>query len=512
LCTIVVSVLIARRVAGITAAAVVAVLLLWHSTFVERGIEVRPDIGLALCAMIALYIEVVGWRLLRRHCVQGLALSAAFLFSNKAVVVCFAFGCVWLVRAIYHRRPGLVVLPFALWCVPVAAMFMAFAALGNLEDYLRVNWGQHFSYVSRSVNLGFPPERYFSGELPRNRLFVIAALAGLGFGLGAWIRLGYRRVIAGLAVVAMFMAMKATYFPLSFLAVAACAASAYFFRRDSLVRVRESHGVVAWVGLASLAALWINPFPFPYFHVSIIPPLAILAAILLAHIPTWLAPLARTGLSPAVVVACAVTQAMWSGAHLLDKARISNHFQHAVVREIHRLTEPGDTVFDLIGMTFRRDAYRAFSMTLSSLRRYGKTPDFPDMLPVFEQTRPTIVVASYRTQGLPKRERDWLRQRFTIYAGGIMVPGRSVSGLAPGQTAAFTVMQDRPFRYIGDGTLLVDGRPFSTGTLARGEYVLSTSDGIDKGRLLFAAVADPPPEILTEPHSLFEASDFVEMR
>ncbi|MGH2900733.1 MAG: hypothetical protein ACRDMZ_18805, partial [Solirubrobacteraceae bacterium] len=134
----------ATRLAGTpVAGALCAGLLLLHTTFVERGIEVRPDPALAFCVLGALAAGQLRRPLLQRNLLQALCLAAAFLFTQKAVFHCTAFGCFWLWQAVRERRVGLVLWPVALWTLPVAGMALWLLQQGALSAYLQYNvWNQ----------------------------------------------------------------------------------------------------------------------------------------------------------------------------------------------------------------------------------------------------------------------------------------------------------------------------------------------------------------------------------
>ena len=94
--TVVLCGLCAGRLGGLPAGLLAAGLALVHTTFADRGPEIRPDGPVALCLSAALLVELSGMRRLRRYGVEALLLSVAFLLTNKASFACFAFGCLWL--------------------------------------------------------------------------------------------------------------------------------------------------------------------------------------------------------------------------------------------------------------------------------------------------------------------------------------------------------------------------------------------------------------------------------
>ena len=211
-------------------------LALTETTLVERGMEVRPDGAVALCTAAGLAIELSGLERKRRYVLEGLVLSAAFLFTNKAVFVCLAFGCLWLVTAVRRRSLGLILRPMAAWVLPLAAAAGIMAWLGNLGQYFRLNILAAASEALGTTSFSpgsFGPWGFVRHEGLRNPLFFALALAGLAYGASAWWS-GWRTA-------------------------------------DPALRF------TTFLGAVLLASLWLNPYPYPYLQVTVLPTLAVLA-------------------------------------------------------------------------------------------------------------------------------------------------------------------------------------------------------------------------------------------
>ena len=223
--TVLLVVYCAKRLGGTTAALAAAPLMLFQTTMVERGMEVRPDGGLALCIVAALAIELRQRSSpLARFSAQALCLGAGFLFTQKAVFATIAFGCLWLLHAIRERRPRLVLQPALLWLAPLAAAMLVLLAFGSAREFFRQNIVDAFFAGAGAQYRGrFSPIPGLLLEGRRNVAFLLLGIAGVAL-------LAKRRHFA------------------------------------------------AFLAIALAASLWANPFPWPYVHVAAIPLFAIAGA------------------------------------------------------------------------------------------------------------------------------------------------------------------------------------------------------------------------------------------
>lgn len=445
--TLVLAGLCAWRLAGrAEAAALAAGLLVLHTTFVERGLEIRPDGLLAACALGALAFELFERRPLRRGCAQAALLAFAFLCTNKAILVCGAVGVLWALAALRERRPALLLAPAALFAAPLAATLGWLWATGALEAFLHYNVANQFQMVARTAlaETGFGPWRFVRQEGARNAVFCAAVLGGGGAVLGRCLR---------------------------------C--------EVGIPGLRAS----AWIAFASLVSLWVIPHPFPYQHVPVLPLLAVLAAVGCVRLsgPLVRAPLAL-GAAIALMLAGA---AAGSAPRLLAKARQTHEQQLALIERIGRMTLPDEPVFDLVGLYFRPDAYPIYLMTGAHFARYV-AGGFPPIAPALARSKPVVIGLNYRTNWLRGADREFIRSHYAHYDGSLFVPGRRLGPLAPGETQSFEVLRTKPFAWRGDGVLSIDGQPFARGVLEAGVHVLGSERGT-RGGLLVQEFAEPPP-------------------
>jgi hypothetical protein len=419
---------------------------------VERGIEVRPDGWLALCAVAALAVELTHLRRLHRFCLQALLLSLAFLFTQKAIVLCIAFGLLWLWTAWRERRPSLVLLPLLLWGLPVAGMLAALLLRESLGAYLEYNVYDHLPHLTRAARPGgsFGSWWAIRTESSRNLLFALLALPAL---------------VATL-------------------------------RRTGPVRL------VGLLAVASLLYLAVNPFPYPYTHVAVLPFFAIAIGVAVA---SWTGELGRGRQPRATIVAaaCLALAAVTSIPRLAGKVVLGNEYQLDVLHEIQRITTANDAVFDMAGLHARRDAYPVFTMTRVMYEGY-RHGAFPRMMPFWRDRGMVAMIENYRIHWLHPPERDFLSNNMVYWGHNIYVSGAGIRELAPGTTQPFEVLKRSRYRFEGDGDLLVNGTPITVGTLAPGEHVLSSPTGIRAGRLVLDLPPAPNPD---PPRPLFQSFD-----
>ena len=431
--TVVLSALAARRLANGWAAAATAGLLLFHTTFIERGMEVRPDGALALCIMAALLLELTpSIPPLRRHSWEALILGTGTLLTQKALFPVAAFGIVWIVSAWRERRPHLFVQPALLVVVPMLAALGIMAAIGNAREFLHQVPGDAVSAAVRAEKRGtFGPMGFVLQESARNLAFVLCAIGGLIY---ATIRRNDRGVQTTLIVAAV-----------------------------------------------AIVSLWANPFPWPYIHVTVIPLLAVLAGAAVGA--------AAPRSSGIIVVVAIVAAAATAAPRLFRKATASADVQFFTLREIGRITRRSDHAFDLVGLYFRPDAYRVYNMSGDTLRSY-RHGTFPPMLPELRRNAVAAVMFNYRTAALPREEKTFIGSHFTRYTGDIFLPGIDLTGVPAGEHRRLDVLAPRRFRVDG-AEVTVDGVPFRSGALTAGVHDVGIVRGAPWGRL----IADTPPPV-----------------
>lgn len=448
LATIALAARLAAKLRGPQAAWLVATGLLVHSTFVERGMEVRPDGALALAVLGSLALTTTTLRVSTVHLLQGVIMGAAFVFTQKAAIATFGFGLVWLGTAVRQRDWRLVVWPCLAWAVPIFLVAGAFAAVGALEPFIERNLANPVRVASRSrgLTMHFSPMPFLQLEGARNPVFYCVAVAGL----------------AG--------------------------ATALAITRPA---ARRSVATILVVGWVSFVGLWINPYPFPYFHVPIIAVLAVVASTLLPE--TWLVGSAGSIRRWAVAVVTIVALGWWSVPRLADRTRLRADIQFEHLRRTQAVTGPDDTVLDLVGLYFRQDAYPVWVMTGVMLARYG-AGEYPPMIETLRQSRPSVVGLNYRMLALPDDERRFISEHYAHGWGNLYVLGCKLDGLTHGEERTIELLSERLYRWTGEpGAVEVDGAPFSLGVLAAGTHRVRAVRAVAEGSLRIKTPWDDEP-------------------
>lgn len=423
--------LAARRLAGDLAGLAAAGLALLHSTFIERGIEVRTDGPMALLVTAALLLELSGLSRRRRFLFQALLLSLAFLLTPKSVFACVAFGSLWLLHALRERRFGLVAAPMAVWFLPLAITTAILAALGNLDAFWTTNFGDAAAMASRS-----------EGNLPQ----------GLGPGLTAlvlWAESRRNLLFVGLAVAGFLLGLTA-------------------WRREGDPRLR----FVVWLALWLFASIWVNPFPYPYFHVTVLPAFFLLAGLAVERLAKLLRLPALGASSLALLLLIFLGAAATSAPRLLRQAMPNIDRQFETLREVQRVTDPDDAVFDMVGLYFRPDGHPYYLMTSVTMARYAAGL-VPPIVPELRRRRVMAFIFNYRIAWLDGEERAFLEDHYVHYDGNIFLHGWSLGGLRPGESLEIEVLADEQFRYDGDGVILIGGEEFRRGPLAAGRHTVT---------------------------------------
>lgn len=445
----------AYRLTGEAASWIAGGLILTHSTMVERGIEIRPDGLLALGTVATLAVELTNWPRRNRVWVEGLVLGATFLATQKAAYVCLGFAFWWGWQALSERRIRLFVEPALLAVLPFLLLLAWLSAKSALGPYLRINVFDAISRVTGQMRTGGPfgPKEYILREGSRNIAFMILSIGSLV--TSAW-QLARRRVRGNRLLITL----------------------------------------LAWLAVATL---WLNPYPFPYLHITVIPVLAVLIAVQLTE--GWLVRKWRSKTRALLIAALTLVAASATSLpRLARQSHITQTTQLGVLSEVQAITDPTDSVFDLVGLYFRPDAYSLYWMTTPLLERY-RAGEFQPLIPTLRESKPAVFMLNYRTRSLPRQEELFLHDHFVHLDGPIFVLGVSIRGLGGSDSQKVDILKTDSYRYQGPLGLLVDGAPFVEGELNEGPHTLSTTQYIQAGRILLSRAAQhqadarPPFEI-----------------
>ena len=193
--------------------------------------------------------------------------------------------------------------------------------------------------------------------------------------------------------------------------------------------IRERRAALNWDGIlpetllfgVALTALFVNPNPYPYNLLHLVPYAFLLAfrygAIVWKQIPQ------RSAFAPLAICVIAFTHLVPFGVQTHRHWAMTNFRQEQLMGLTEDLTDPAkDTFFDGTGMVPSRSCdMRAFihGQSLKNLVN-GPGPHIPDIL---SANPPSVVILSYRTDWLPEDNQDFLRSRYVPMADDIMVLG-----------------------------------------------------------------------------------------
>lgn len=453
----------AYRLRGADTALLAAGLFVLYSTLVERGIEIRPDGGLALSVALATAC-LLGLPSHRpSYYCQGLFLGLGFLFTQKGIFACVAFGLLWAYASYRKRQLTPIIFAGLGFSTPLAVMAGRLASSGSLGAFWQANIVDNIRVASGAARYArsFGPEVYVRQEAAHNVLAV--ALGALSVIFFLW------RLLRG-------------------------------------ARADSEHTAILLLALALTASLWLNPFPFPYLHVTVLPTVLLFTSIEIGEsTKTRLGDQALALAAAFILLGCAVTSGprLWSKAHAQGIESLAHQFR--TISEVERITTAQSPTFDMLGLTLRPDSYFVYSMTSNAYSRY-LSGGFPRMIAQLRQRPPAVVILSYRTQWLRPPESTFLQSHFAHYDGNLLVPGINLSELEPGQAIRFEVLKGGTFRFDGLGEITVDSKPFNRGALSRGVHTIERLSGAGGARLI--TVTPPPvPWPPSPPERLFVGFD-----
>lgn len=222
--------------------------------------------------------------------------------------------------------------------------------------------------------------------------------------------------------------------------------------------IRERRAALNWDGIlpetllfgVAFAALFVNPNPYPYNLLHLVPYAFLLAfrygAIAWKQIPQ------QSAFAPLAISVVAFAHLVPFGVQTHRHWAMSNFRQEQVMGLTEDLTDPvKDTYFDGIGMVPSRSCdLHAFihGQILKSLVD-GSGPHIRDMLAA---NPPSVVILSYRTDWLPDEDQDFLRERYVPMADDFMVLG----ALLPEGGGTFQVYHAGRYRITsGEGSNII---------------------------------------------------------
>ncbi|MCK5058880.1 MAG: glycosyltransferase family 39 protein [Candidatus Aminicenantes bacterium] len=225
------------------------VFLLSLVLFVEKGVEIRPDVPQVFFGLLALYFFLASFppdfrrplfirQKWREICLSACCASLSFLFLQKSIFLVAAFGIILLFRLIKREITWKAVALFAFYFSLPLLLFAGYLLVSHsFSDYLLTNWLFHLRHIK-----SFFPASILLNTLVQNPVFWIFSSGAVILFLSGKNKNRELRLIAGLALF-LFLSvffMKHPYrqyflLPLSLLSItAAYFAKLLFFKFQCL--------------------------------------------------------------------------------------------------------------------------------------------------------------------------------------------------------------------------------------------------------------------------------------
>jgi len=253
---------------------------------------------------------------------------------------------------------------------------------------------------------------------------------------------------------------------------------------------RDSLAPEAGLLALAVAALIVNPTPYPYNLVLVVPQAAILLLRLSPRVTKlWQANAAWKG---AFMILVVMHTATWLDPTLRHLS-MSNARQMQLMTTAEEMTDPQvHAVFDGSGLvpTRRPPGYHwhihGFSIQFYRDGSFGRIRD------QLAEGRTPVVIPNYRTRWLPVEDQRFIEQHYMPLAGDYWVAGTTIDSaiqwecIVPGR---YFVASDR-----AGATVTFDGQPVKPGvlTLARGTHRLASTAGRSIVVWLGPRLAKPP--------------------
>lgn len=229
---------------------------------------------------------------------------------------------------------------------------------------------------------------------------------------------------------------------------------------------REGRGALAWNGplpeamllLGSLGILLVNPTPFPYNLVNLVP-FAYLLAFRFAA-PHLEGAASRLGVRPAVLSVMLFTHIVPFMTATLRHLDWTNDRQKLLMKTAEAMTDSvKDPVYDAIGMVTSRESIGYYWFLHSLNLRFFEDGEFPSVPQMLRARPAAVLITSYRTDWLPKANWDFIRQRYVPLSDDFWVLGQ----VLPAGGGTYQVVQAGRYQVVG----LVNGivEPLPSGTL-----------------------------------------------
>jgi hypothetical protein len=173
--------LIARRASLSTTASLLSVVLLLSMVmFLEKSIEIRPDVPQVLLGLVSVYffVSYIQTHDNRNMVLAGVSAALSFLFLQKTIFLLIAYSGLLLYGLSRRRISRRWVLYFLVALSMPMLLFLGYLVLsGSLSDYLLTNWVVNSRWLETLSPLYYLSESFVT----ENALFWLLAPASIGF-------------------------------------------------------------------------------------------------------------------------------------------------------------------------------------------------------------------------------------------------------------------------------------------------------------------------------------------
>jgi len=376
---------LAKTLYGIDAGLFAALFLSYVIMFLEKTIEVRPDVPAVIFWLASLIFMVKGIQRVSSpqqpmaeaqsntrfplpnlyFMLSGLMIGVAIMFTQKTL---FAFGCLlivlaWMfldrrVRTPWRRKLKLAGIFLGSMMVPVVLTCLFFYANGGLWEFINCNFIMNSRWRVR-----FRPYDYIKRLLSQNPFFFAIGLSGLFAGT---FRMRKKDEIA----------------------------------KGSFAPVLCTYGLIA--------SLFIIPVPYRQFYLLFLPLLAMYCGSVFSRMTKVSVRRKYLAVSIAIVITAYLL------VQTVDQLSQRNDGQLANVEYIMNVTTEDDTVLDgWSGFGFLRShAYYYFFLHSEMLAMLSEKERSDDLINSLEEKRTKVVIYDGAIKTLPKEVQEYISSKY----------------------------------------------------------------------------------------------------
>jgi hypothetical protein len=327
--------LIAYTVSESKETGLVSVVLMFSTVlFMQKGIEIRPDVPQVLFGMISVYFLIRFFRNRRNSYMlfSGFSAAISFLFLQKAIFLLVAYGVIFAYGIFKREINAKATLCFMGGLLTPLLSYGAYLHMtGSLHDYFLTNWQLNRHFLGSRGHYAGPPGHYpglWKIIAMRSRTFVNSLIPNFPF----WI----------LAVSSVF----------------------YFLLKKNICKEIK---IVIIIGLVQITSLSLYSVIFKHYYLFALSLFSVSGAYFLTNIlgAGEIITTHRVALSAAIL--------LWALPFLLIDNMNSNRFQLDEIKYVLSVTKDTDLVYDGANNfnLFRHDLHY-FWFQLAQMKSYNE--------------------------------------------------------------------------------------------------------------------------------------------